>query len=252
MQETEMTERFLRIGYDLLLIRGSDKTTNELEKQAQIGALLRVPVSQRARVGRIEVRATVAIVAARRPQLVIQIKILTHDLDKAGLFEKALIRVVRLKQIDEQIETILDNNAATQHIALALDYLHDAIETGLESHNFLYIAVGLGQTDEEHDGVVSNDLATVVKQIDETRDAARYLQDLLLRLRNEIHDYLIEQLESAPARLKLKLIDQIEQEREVLEVFGEHLRELNRYVGRYLLRLDATAAAAAAASTATI
>lgn len=139
MQQTEMTKRLLRITNNMLLIRRRNETSNELQQEAQILALLCTPRSRRLPVRSLTFSTSIA-----------QIEIFTNDFDKVRLFEEALIRRVSLKQVNEEIQTVLDYNPATKNISLAIDYLHYPVETRLECHDFLDVSVRFRQVYQQY------------------------------------------------------------------------------------------------------
>jgi hypothetical protein len=216
MQETALVVGFLAIVDDLLLIGGRHQAPHHFEQQAQIARLLLAPLE-----------------LVRRA---VYVQVLAHLFDIVGLFEKALVRVVRLQQVQEQRETILDNDTAVD-AALALDYLHDAIETALERDDLLNVGVCLCQIDEQQDGLVAYDLTRVVQQVHETRDSARYQQDYVLQLFTLIADQRVEQFDTFQANLKVELVEHVEDELVVGLLLDEHLGELSGYVGRQVVLL---------------
>ena len=189
MQQTEMTKRLLRITNNMLLIRRRNETSNELQQEAQILALLCTPRSRRLSIHSFILATTIT-----------QIEIFTNDFNKVRLFEEALIRRVALKQVNEEIQTVLDYNPAAKNISLAIDDFHYPVETRLKSHDFLDVSVRFSQVYQQYNRlnivpiriihylliyrcvyyVISDDFTAIVEQIDESWDTAWNLKNLLL------------------------------------------------------------------------
>lgn len=177
MQQTEMTKRLLRITNNMLLIRRRNETSNELQQEAQILALLCTPRSRR-----LSIHSLILATA------ITQIEIFTNDFNKVCFFEEALIRRVALKQVNEEIQTVLNYNPTTKDISFAIDYLHYPVETRLECHDFLDVSVRFRQVYQQYNRlnivpiriihylliyrcvyyVISDDFTAIVEQIDES------------------------------------------------------------------------------------
>ncbi|RNA34016.1 hypothetical protein BpHYR1_040975 [Brachionus plicatilis] len=142
---------------------------------AQIGGLLLCPICGR----------------VLRPA---QLKISTNLFDVISLFEKTLVRVVFLQQIEQQIKAILDYDPAVQNTSFAFNYFHDAVKAALKSDYLLNVGICLCQLVQNEDGIVANDLSTVVQQVDQSRYTSGYLQHLFFQLFALVHHKLIDQL----------------------------------------------------------
>ena len=148
MQEAEMIERLLAVGYDDMLIIGRHQTPDQLEQEIQIGYFLAAPRAA-AVIACLQQIAAQVVGGRSGTRRTAQIQIFAQHFDVVGLLEETLIRIVHLEQIEQQVEAVLDNDAAVDHTALALNDLHDPVEATLKRNYLLYVGVCFGQIVEQ-------------------------------------------------------------------------------------------------------
>ena len=136
MQEPEMVVGFLAVDDVLLLIGRLDEATNELEEKAQVFGFLCGP-NEGAGGVRVELE---------RDGLVggVEVEVFADAFDVAALFEEDLVGVVVVEEVEEEVEAVLDDDAAFERRALAVDDLDELVEDALEGDDLLEVGVGLG------------------------------------------------------------------------------------------------------------
>lgn len=74
----------------------------------------------------------------------VDVEVFADAFDVVALFEEDLVGVVVLEEVEEEVEAVLDDDAAFERRALAVDDLDELVEDALEGDDFLEVGVGFG------------------------------------------------------------------------------------------------------------